>query len=262
MGSSDVYQLPREIADGIFWLGACLVTPFYDGGILHSCSSTYLITGSESSVLVDTGHTKDIAVVEAQLDQLIAAGAPEPRYLFATHSETAHAGGMGPLLKRFPGAVACGDVTDMHLAFPQYEDRLLPLEVGDSLDLGGTQFQVVEAVFRDYISTRWGFDTARRALFSGDGFAYVHYHESDQCGHLSEEVPDLGVEETVAMFKDAAFYWTRFVDIEPYIDRLDELIFDELDATLIAPTHGLPMVDPASTLPKIYAGYRTIAETR
>jgi hypothetical protein len=38
--------------------------------------------------------------------------------------------------------------------------------------------------------------------------------------------------------------WTRHVDIEPYIDRLNEFIFDGLDVQIIAPTHGLPILNP------------------
>ena len=38
--------------------------------------------------------------------------------------------------------------------------------------------------------------------------------------------------------------WTRHADIEPYIDRLHEFIFDGLDVQIIAPTHGLPILNP------------------
>ena len=55
-------------------------------------------------------------------------------------------------------------------------------------------------------------------------------------------------------FAKAAFHWTQSVDIEPYIVRLDALIFEELEASMIASTHGLPIGDPAATMPVVREG--------
>jgi len=48
---------------------------------------------------------------------------------------------------------------------------------------------------------------------------------------------------------------TQFVDMKPYLDRLDELVFEELDTQLIAPTHGLPIRDPLMTMKEIRRGF-------
>src|SRR5581483_10829844 len=117
-----------------------------------------------------------------------------------------------------------------------FEGRWQPLAPGDSLDLGGTQLQIVESVFRDFLYSRWAFDTKRRVLFTGDGIAYTHYHAEGHCGSTAEEAPTLDVPDMTALFAELAFYWTRFVDLEPYIERLDELIFDELQTEMICPT--------------------------
>lgn len=254
-------SLPREIADGVFWIGDCIHNTF-EGRVLHGYHSSYLVTGSDCSLLVEAGHPKDLPVLESQLVQLLDEGAPELRYVFTTHAETPHCGGMGRLLDSFPDVTACGDMSDLHLVFPQYEDRLWQLDPGDTIDLGGTQFDVVEGVLRDYAHTRWGFDRSRGILFSGDGFAYSHYHEAGMCGHIAEEVPELEIPEMTKMFAELALYWTRFTDLEPYIKRLDELVFDELEASLIAPTHGLPITDPARTMPEIRKGLRSGAAAR
>jgi flavorubredoxin len=248
-------KLPRELADGVFWLGDCILNT-YQSRILHGYHSSYLVTGSDCSLLVEAGHPKDLTILETQLADLLASGLPELRYIFTTHAETPHCGGMGRMLANYPDAIGCGDMSDLHLVFPQFESRLMQLEPGDELDLGGTTFQIHESVFRDYTHSRWGFDTRRKALFTGDGFAYSHYHEAGMCGHVAEEVPELEIPEMLAMFAELALYWTRFVDLEPYIARLDELVFDELDAELIGPTHGLPITDPAATFPSIRDGLR------
>jgi flavorubredoxin len=146
--------------------------------------------------------------------------------------------------------------------FPELIDRFRPMAVGDSLDLGGTEFVIVEAVFRDYIYTRWGFDTRRRILFTGDGFAYSHYHAAGQCGQVAEEVPELDLPDMTSLFSELAFTWTRYVDIEPYIERLDELLFDELKVETVAPTHGLPITDPKRTMAAVRHGLRLGSESR
>ncbi len=58
-----------------------------------------------------------------------------------------------------------------------------------------------------------------------------------------------------AVFAELALYWTRFSDMEPYIEHLDEVL-EELKVELICPTHGLPITDFDATLPKIRDGLR------
>lgn len=247
--------LPREIAPGVHWIGECLHVT-YQGRTLHGYNSVFLVCGATSSLLVEAGHPQDVHVVERQLDALLAAGAPPLRQIFVTHTETPHSAAVGRLLRRFPDAIACGNVEDLHLVFPELEGRLRPLEPGDELDLGGRRLVTVEAVFRDMDRTRWLFDLGERVLFAGDGFAFSHYHEAGQCGRFAEEVPALDVPEMTALFAELAFNWTRFVDIEPHIARLDALVLDTLGARVIAPTHGLPISDPAVTLPLVEDGLR------
>lgn len=245
--------LPRRLAEGLDWLGDCLAVQ-YGEAVLHSYDSLYLVRGSEASLLVEAGFPLDDAVVTAQLDRALAQAA-ELRYIFATHQETPHAGGIGRLLHRYPEAVAVGDVRDYHLFFPELEHRFLALEVGDSLDLGGTTFHFVEPVVHDLPSTQWGFATAQRTLFTSDGFAFAHHHRADQCGRTTEELPDLDIAELGELFIDAALPWTRFVDLAPVIVRLEELIA-ALDVRVVAPSHGLPSTDVAAILPKVVAGLR------
>ena len=108
-------------------------------------------------------------------------------------------------------------------------------------------------MIRDLPYTRWGFDTRRRVLFPGDGFAFAHLHEVGHCGSLAEEVVDLDFSEMSGFFAELALYWTTLVDMEPYAQRLEALL-DELDVQFIAPTHGLPIGDVKRIFPHIRAG--------
>ena len=109
--------LPREIAPGVFWIGDCLAQR-HKGKIYHGYNAAFLVAGDTASVLVETGHPKDFPVIERHMAELFARGVAPLRYLFVTHQETPHCGGLGRILKRFPEAILCGDVSDYHLAFP------------------------------------------------------------------------------------------------------------------------------------------------
>ena len=146
------------------------------------------------------------------------------------------------MLKTFPDAVLCGDVSDYHLAFPQYEHRMRWMKEGDEIDLGGRSLMAVEPVIRDLRTTWWGFETRERVLFPGDGFAYSHYHEDGHCGLVAEEAVSLDLPDVSAVFADLALFWTKFADMDAYCDRLDHLI-ERLGVKTIAPTHGLPITD-------------------
>lgn len=99
--------LPRELTPGVFWLGQCL-EQLYRGRILHGYNSTYLVAGEHSSLLVEGGHPQDLPVIEAQLEGILAAGAPPLRHVVCTHQETPHAGGVGRVLERHPEATLSG----------------------------------------------------------------------------------------------------------------------------------------------------------
>jgi hypothetical protein len=92
-------------------------------------------------------------------------------------------------------------------------------------------------------------------LFTGDGFAYSHYHLAGQCGNSAEEASDLELQDMTAVFGSAAFPWIRYVDIEPYIQAM-ERVLEDLAVGIVAPTHGLPVTDIRVTVPKIWDGLR------
>jgi len=246
--------LPRRLGPGIYWLGGCLRQP-YKGRVFHSYNSVYVIAGEQRSLVVETGFPGDIDLIEAQLDEL-AGLVPPVEYVFATHPETPHAGGVGRLLVKYPTAVAIGGVQDLHLVFPQFADRIeVPTRATLDYDLGGRTFSIVAGVIRDLMPTYWGFDDVTRALFPGDGFAFSHYHTDGHCGLVAEEATSLDLPDMTALFAELALYWTRVTDVEPYLAELDSLL-DRLDVQLIGPTHGLPITDLPRTVPAVRDGFR------
>jgi len=244
--------LPREIAPGVFWLGDCLAQE-YQGRPYHSYNAAFLLCGSEASMLVETGHPKDFPEIERQMIELLTPDRAPLKYLFITHQETPHSGGLGRVLQNWPDITVHGDIADYHLAFPQHTDRLIPMEVGDEIDLGDRTLVAVEPVIRDLRSTLWAFDTGAKCLFPGDGFAYSHYHWDGHCGLLAEEATSLDLQDVLAVFAARALYWTTTTDMNIYVDRLEAML-EDLDVDVIAPTHGLPITDIAVTMPKVRDG--------
>lgn len=246
--------LPRELVPGVTWIGSCQRQVTAER-LLHTYNSCYLVSGERESMLVETGCAQELPITIAQLEGLLDAGAPPLRWIFATHQETPHSAGIGWLCRRHPEVRVVGEVRDYHLHFPEYADRLVTLPIGSEIDLGGTSMRICASVIRDLPSTVWGFDTVRRVLFPGDGFAYAHHHEGGHCGRTAEEAPDLPIPAMTSLFAEAALYWTRFTDMRPYVERLDEFIETDLGGVaLVAPTHGLPITDLAATMPRVRAG--------
>jgi flavorubredoxin len=249
-----VNPLPRELAAGVYWLGECSPV-FHAGTWLHTYNAAFLVVGSECAALVETGITSIQKAVVQQVAALLDKHKVDLRYIFVTHSEMAHCGNIGRFLHDYPEATGYGEISDMHLVFPESEGRMHFVEPGERFDLGGREIVVLESVFRDLIHSRWYFDTGAHVLFPGDGFAYSHVHDENECGHFAEEVPHLDIPTQMQRFATLAFHWTGFVDIEPYVDRLDSL-FSEWGVELIAPTHGLPIRDVAKSMPIFRDGFR------
>ena len=245
-------SLPREIAPGVHWLGDCLEQR-YQGKIYHSYNSAFLVVGTQAAILVETGHPKDFPVIEQQMITVLEQQDVPLKHLFLTHQETPHSGGLGRMFARHPDLTVHGDISDYHLAFPQYADRLRPMEIGDRIDLGGREFVAAEPVVRDLRTSLWGFDSGARVLFPGDGFAYSHYHWDGHCGQIAEEAESLDLVDTSAVFAELALFWTNFQAMALYADRLEELL-KELQVEVIAPTHGLPILDLEQTVPKVREG--------
>lgn len=247
--------LPRELAPGIHWLTDCL-TLYHQGQPVHSYSSAYLVDADpdKGSLLVDTGHPRDWEEIERQLDVCHAKGVPPVRWIVPTHSEVPHSANLGLLLERYPEAKAYGDMRDYHLIWPEHVDRLVEMRAGDCIDLGKTEFVFVPAVVKDLVTSLWGYATAQRCLFPGDGFAYMHHHHLGECGKVAEECPELPVEEFTSLFAEHALYWTKFTDMERVIAKLDALLDVEFPVDVIAPGHGNPVIDPKVTFPRFKEG--------
>ncbi|GAA2253410.1 hypothetical protein GCM10010402_05690 [Actinomadura luteofluorescens] len=234
-------RLPRPFGPGLYWLGGCSDSgawPTRKGATTHEHLSTYLVVGDERTLLVDTGHFAQWDGVRRQLDECL--GGRPLDYVFPTHHEIPHAGNLGRLLARHPGAVAVGDTREYHLYFPEIApDRLRRMRSGDSLDLGGTRFEFLDPVWYDLTGTLWGYETRGGTLFSADGLGYVHDHSPQVCGLFADEVPDEAPAQGLRRFA-LPFVGMRYHRTGPGVDRYRELVREHPVRTLCS-AHGVPL---------------------
>ncbi|WP_163167995.1 MBL fold metallo-hydrolase [Arthrobacter sp. Alg241-R88] len=252
--------LPREMAPRVYWLGDCMLWPGKER-LEHSYTATYLVAGTEASLLVDTGHPKDWPVVRQQLDTLFnERGVPPLKWVFPTHCEVTHSGNLTRLLNHYPDAQAIGDMRDQQLMHPDHTDRMVHVQEGHTVDLGGRRFTMVEAVLEDLRNSLWGYDEQEQVLFTADGMGFGHYHGEEHCAKFCEEIEHLPIAELSGQFLEYALYWSRLKSVEPKIARLRRFITEEYPTRLIAGAHGSPISDPALTMPRVEEGMRQLSE--
>jgi hypothetical protein len=258
--------LPYEFVPGIFWLGGC-VAGDVDGKAVHSSHHQYLITGTEQVVLVDTWFPSMWPEVERQLEE--ALGDRPVDYVFATHQEIPHCGNIPRLLEKYPNAKVIGDIRDYHLYFPEYADRFVHQEAGDSIDLGGGyKFVTVPAILKDHNATFWGYEASQKVLFSADGFQHPHapagidveklpdmaVHTPGECNRTTAEAGEIDWELAALVFR-LAFFELRYVSPDDTFAAIEDLL-REYPTEIIGPTHGHLIVSPKDDL----AIFKTINE--
>lgn len=253
---------PREIAPAIWWLGGCTETSTFAKETLHVHSSLYLVRGPERCLLVDTGNPRDWEIVRRSLVALLDGRRLD--YIAPTHPELAHCGNLHRLLEAFPEASVIGDVRDYHLYYPQHASRLVWLEKGEPLGLGGDyEIVLTDALIRDLPSSQWIHERAQQVLFVADGFSYTHHvpvddepvHAPGECALMADELPVPPSLEQAAFLTRASLYWTRFVDMTDAFDRFQELL-ETHPTRIVAPSHGSVIRDLAPVLPIIQEAHR------
>ena len=242
-------ELPRLLTPDVLWTGGCVELEIR-GERVHSHFSNYVVRGSKTSILVDTGHPMHADQIERSLDGFLGDG--QPGYIFTTHLEYPHCGLLPKWLAKYPAAQVVGDVRDYELYFPEHAGRFLQKNPGDLVDLGDRSFVVVPAIWCDLKETLWGYDTKDRILFVADGFSATHHHKPGHCGLTAGEqpVPDAEMMRTI---NELALQWTRYTDARFTFDQLDTLL-SLLEPCIIAPAHGAVIDQPAVMLPFIKEG--------
>jgi len=234
-------ELPRIVTPNLLWTGGCLSIG-YQGELAHGHFSTYVVRGSEKTMLVDTGHASHWKAAEKHVEDFL--GDRPLDYIFPTHAEFPHGGLAAHWMKKYPNAICVGDVPEYPLYWPDLAQRIRQIKVGDEIDLGDRKMVFVPAIWRD-LTTLWAYETTGRVLFVSDGFAYLHYHKAGHCDFMTSEhaPPDVGL---IQFFNERALRWTRYTDTRTTFADIDALL-RRLNPLMIAAAHG-GVIDTAEAM--------------
>ena len=246
--------LPREIAPNTFWFGCCLEV-HQPNKTVHNHNASYLLIGSHSTVLIDTGMPYGWLKLKDEL--LAVLNGRSLDYIFPTHPEAPHMGNIGPLMEVYPEMKIVGDLRNYHLYYPGWEHKFITMRPGDSLDLGGRRLKAMEAIIHDIPNSLWGYEPDQQILFVSDAFPYTHDHEVGECGLTSEELPYTVKPEDTSTVIGFALSWARHVDADKVMAPLRKLL-KENPVRFIAPAHGGVITNPEELTDVFEQGLRKV----
>jgi len=225
--------LPRQIAEGVLWVGGCLNLSF-KGETVHSHFNAYVIKGRDRTLMVDSGHPYHRPQIEAALDAFLDGRQLD--YIFPTHPELPHCGLMPTWMAKYPGLKAVGDCSDYPLYYPDLAHRFVNLGRGDAIDLGDRRFVLLPCVWGDLANTLWGYESGSQTLFVSDAYALIHGHKPGECGLMTGEQPTPD-KEHLQMLSRLTLQWMQYHDVSATYAELDTFLA-AIQPKLIAPAHG------------------------
>lgn len=230
----------RQITERVHYVGAIdwdrrlfdALIPLPDGTSYNS----YLVRGSDATVLIDAVDPAKIDVLQQHLTDL---GVQRLDYLVANHAEQDHSGGIPYILERYPTAkVLCTPKCEellvrlLHIS----ADRIQTVADGETLSLGDRTLEFLHAPWVHWPETMMTYLKEDRILFSCDLFG-SHLATSDLYAHDRARVAQAGRR----YYGEIMMPFAR--QITKYLERLGGY-----DVDVIAPSHGPLHDDPAFVL--------------
>jgi flavorubredoxin len=135
--------------------------------------NNFAIKGSRKTMLVDTNIMVLGDVTAAAVGQVMNLA--ELDYIFISHMDIDHVGGIQAFLKQAPKARIVGSMTVMGkgqtLGIPA--ERFVVAMPGDEIDLGDRLIRVQDSLVEDG-HTHWLYDTKTGTAFTSDAFGALH----------------------------------------------------------------------------------------
>ncbi|MFC1984141.1 FprA family A-type flavoprotein [Chloroflexota bacterium] len=234
---------PREIKPGVYWVGAIdwdrrlfdALIPLPDGTSYNS----YLIRGSEKTVLIDT---VDSTMPDVLINHLSELGVKSIDYVVANHAEQDHSGSIPQVLEKYPEAQLvctpkCKDMLIDLLMVPG--EKVVTVNDKETISLGDRTLEFIHAPWVHWPETMLSYLREDRVLFSCDFFG----------SHLA--TTDLYVSDEGQVYEAAKRYYAEIMMpfrtiIQKNLEKVQDYAVD-----IIAPSHG-PMHDKPEFILKAY----------
>ncbi len=193
--------------------------------------NSYLVRGSEKTVLIDTvwkpfaGEFVENLKKEIDLNKI--------DYIVANHGEVDHSGALSELLREIPGTpVYCSKAAVKSLQGQFHEDwNFQPVKTGDKLSLGDRELIFVEAKMLHWPDSMFCYLTGDNILFPNDAFGQ-HYASE----HMYNDLVDQD-----ELYREAIKYYANI--LTPFSKLVTAKIKEVLDLNLqvdmICPSHGI-----------------------
>jgi flavorubredoxin len=220
----------RTLKDGVYAVGAIdwhrrlfdELIPLPHGTSYNS----YIVKGSEKTVLIDT---VDPARVHELLANLQKLGVDRIDYIVSNHAEQDHSGSIPRIIELHPDAKIvtnqkCKDMLKDHLCID--EDKFITVKDRETISIGGRTLEFLLAPWVHWPETMFTYSREDKILFSCD-FLGSHYASSS-----------LFVDDEARVYEGAKRYYAEIMmpfstSIKKHLETIKAL-----DVEMIAPSHG------------------------
>lgn len=223
-------MVSREIAQGIFWVGALDFSRRLFDALIPTPEGTsynaYLIKGSEKTALIDTvDPAKEFELVS----NLLKLGVERIDYVIVNHAEQDHSGSLPMILEFYPDAMVvtnekCKEFLIALLQLPP--ERMKIVKDNETLSLGDRTLEFHLTPWTHWPETQITYLKEDRILFSCDLFGL----------HLASS--DLYVADEAACYRSAKRYYAEIMMPFRNSIRGHLATIRALPLLMIAPSHG------------------------
>jgi flavorubredoxin len=228
---------PQEIAPETF-----LVPNLAPGGPgTYVPVNTMVIRGSEP-VIVDTGAPVHR---ELWLDKVFSVVEPEDvRWIFLSHDDGDHTGGLADALERCPQATLVGNFflaerLALEMDLPLHRFRCV--DHGERFDAGDRTLHLFRPPIFDGPTTRGLYDPTSATMWIVDSFANMVTGEDSL--YDVHEVPSDVYDETFEAFNSMISPWHQWLDRTVYRRHVDQV--EAMGVLTVASAHGAVHTGPA-----------------
>jgi flavorubredoxin len=194
----------------------------------------YAIVGSTKSILIDTGApemAQDTVEAVSQITDI-----EKLDYIFVTHADMDHAGGVLEVLKHAPKARILSNMTMMGKSTSMYGfpmERFAILFPGEEIDLGDRKLRVSDSFIEDG-HTNWLFDTKTHTFYTSDAFGSVQFGKP--APQFADQNPVEAHAQGFAIWQHMNFNMMPKVDVKKFQEALNRM--QRLEVQEIASVHG------------------------
>lgn len=219
-----------RVTDGVTRISQCVPE-----GEKHVHVAQYLFEGEDDEhVLVDTGSTHRREETIAELDEALDGGTLA--CVLLTHSTLPHTENLGLLDERWDDLEIVAATNNPTVAgLRNYAEGTKPKLLNDSRAFAGRRFSFLDPLLTDIVGSNWVYDHRAKVLVTAEGLG--HYHDPDECGRTSAQMPDGVSAENVERFNRDKLPFLKAVDPEKLRAGF-EALFGSYDVEYIAPIHG------------------------